>query len=199
MKPYLLTLIAVLLAPTLLVGCGGQRMSPYISDNLVGGDGGRIAILPFDNLSADQRAAKTLETMVMVEFLKQTSMNVIDPGVVHEALVQERVRLATAIPRANLISLGERLGVDIFIIGIVHEYAMQRATGAGGVGDVPAISLTLRALDAKSGEILWALSANKRGNDRESVFGIGRINSLDRLSNDTARDAARVFASSLRR
>jgi curli biogenesis system outer membrane secretion channel CsgG len=158
-----------------------------------------MAILPFDNLSDDQGAGKTMENLALVEFLKRTPAKIVDPGEVSAALLQERVRLATSIPKETIRSLGANLGVDLFLVGIVHEYGMQRASGAGGSGDIPVVSLTLRILDAETGDIVWAISSARRGNDRETAFGMGRIDSLEQLAQSTAMELAQAYAVSMRR
>ena len=200
MKHVFLSVFAATLVLVNFAGCGSGRIAePFTSQGLKGDAGVRMAILPFDNLSDDQGAGKTMENLVLVEFLKNTSAYIIDPGEVMAALVEERIRLATSIPREILKKLGQRLESDYFILGIVHEYTMQRMSGAGGAGEVPVVSLTLRILDAQSGEIVWATSAARRGNDREKVFGMGRIDSIEQLAQITAQEIAQNLAGSLKR
>jgi curli biogenesis system outer membrane secretion channel CsgG len=190
--------MAVMLLSALLFGCG-PSMRPFASKNLSGAEGLKMAILPFDNLSATQGAGKTMENLMLVEFLKNSPARIIDPGEMTEALSQERVRLATSIPKETIKRLGKSLGANFFIIGIVHEYQMQMASGAGGAGQVPVLSITMRIIDAENGEIVWAINAARRGNDRETVFGIGRVESIDRLAEETSREVAEAFARSLGR
>jgi hypothetical protein len=199
MRRKLPGIIAVFFLAAAFAGCGGGALEPYASQNLKGGEGLKMAILPFDNLSDDQGAGKTMENLALVEFLKRTPAKIVDPGEVSAALLQERVRLATSIPKETIRSLGANLGVDLFLVGIVHEYGMQRASGAGGSGDIPVVSLTLRILDAETGDIVWAISSARRGNDRETAFGMGRIDSLEQLAQSTAMELAQAYAVSMRR
>jgi hypothetical protein len=199
MKQFSLGIISILLFGTALGGCGGGSLDPFASQSLKGGEGVRMAILPFDNLSDDQGAGKTMENLALVEFLKRTQSKILDPGEVSAGLLQERIRLATSIPKETIQSLGGKLGVDMFLIGVVHEYGMQRSSGAGGSGEIPVVSLTLRIIDAETGDIVWAISSARRGNDRETAFGIGRIDSLEQLAHSTAVEMAQAFAVSMRR
>jgi hypothetical protein len=199
MRRKLPGIIAVFFLSAALAGCGGGALEPYTSQSLKGGKGLKMAILPFDNLSDDQGAGKTMENLALVEFLKRSPAKIIDPGEVSAALLQERVRLATSIPKETIRSLGANLDVDLFLVGIVHEYGMQRASGAGGSGEIPVVSLTLRILDAETGDIVWAISSARRGNDRETAFGIGRIDSLEQLAHSTAMELAQAYAASMRR
>jgi curli biogenesis system outer membrane secretion channel CsgG len=74
---------------------------------------------------------------------------------------------------------------------------MQMASGAGGSGQIPVIAITLRIIDAATGEIVWAINAARSGSDKETVFGIGKIRSLNTLADDMAKQIAQAFADSL--
>lgn len=181
----------------LLSNCGGS-LTPFASRELKGGGNVKMAILPLDNLSKTQGAGKIMENYVLVEFLKYSPIIIIEPGEVASVLSQERIRLATNISKETLQKIGKSLGVRLFMIGIVNEYDMQLASGAGGSGQVPIIAVSLRIIDAESGDIVWAINAPRRGTDTETVFGMGRIQSMDRLAQKTAEEIAKAFANSMR-
>src|SRR3990172_2098946 len=83
--------ILVALLALFLSGCG-PSLKPFASKDLKG-EGARMAILPFDNLSSTQGAGKSMEGLVLVEFLKKSTLKVVDPGEVSAALSKERIRL----------------------------------------------------------------------------------------------------------
>lgn len=187
---------AVALGAILLSACG-RTIKPYAGPGLGRDDGTRMAILPFENLSKAPGAARTLEGMVLVEILKESPVAIVDPGEVADALSRERVRIATSMSREAMVAVAKALGVDLVLMGTLHDYDMQMATGVGGSAQIPVLSATLRVVDARTGEIVWAANAARRGTDRETVFGIGRVHSLDALAEETAADMARAFAASM--
>lgn len=189
--------VLTIIAAFLLTGCA-ESIKPFAGRNLAGGEGVKLAILPFDNLSKTPGAGKTMENFVLVEFLKRTPIQIVDLGEVIAVLSDERVRLATSIPRETIQSIGGKLGVDLLMIGVLHAYEMQTLSGASGSGQVPVIALSVRIINTATGEIVWASNATRRGNDRESIFGIGRVNFLDALAESTAGEVATAFAQSLR-
>lgn len=193
-----LPVLPLLLAAAFLCGCGPSLKS-FAGKDLKRGEGVKMAILPFENLSKAQGAGKSMENFVLVEFLKHAGVRIVDPGEVAAILSKERVRLATSIPKETLIALGKGLGVDLFMVGTLHDFDMQLATGAGGSGQIPVVAVSLRILDASTGEIVWASNVARRGNDRETVFGIGRIHSLNNLAEETAAELAKAFAASLKK
>lgn len=187
-----LPILAAALAALLLGGCGAT-VKPYAGPALKKREGVKMAILPFDNLSKATGAGKSLEGMILVEFLKRAPVTIVDPGEVAAALSKERIRIATSMSRESLDALAKDLGVELVLLGTLHEYDMQAGTTGG---QIPILAVTLRVLDAPGGEIVWAANAARRGTDRETVFGIGRIYSLNTLAEETAAEMAQAFADS---
>lgn len=190
----LISCAGVTLFLLLTAGCAKPHVRPFTSSSLKGGQGLKMAILPVDNLSRSANTGRSLDNILLVEFLKRVPATVIDPGEVAAAISDARVRLATSIPRETVKSLGKRLEVDFFVIGIVHEYEIQAVSGPGGTVSVPVITVTVRVLDAATGNIVWATNVTRRGNDRETVFGIGRIGSVSDLAERMAEELAEAFA-----
>ncbi len=190
--------IPVVLFPIVLSGCG-PSIKPFVGRNLKGGENVRMAILPFDNLSSSPGAGKSMESLVLIEFLKRSPVKIVDPGEVAAVLSKERIRIATSIPKETIRTLGAELGVGLLMMGVVHQYDMETATGAAGSGNIPVVAVTVRIIDAESGDIVWASTATRRGNDREIVFGIGKIQSLNTLAETTAAELAQAFADSFRK
>ena len=180
----------------LAAGCAKSTLRPYTSSDF---KAGKMAILPFDNLSAAQGASKTMENLVLVEFLRLPIFTIVEPGEVSAALSEARVRLATSMPKETVIKLGKDLGVDLLMLGVVHEHELKRFSGAGGSGEVPVVAVSVRILETRTGNIVWAANANRTGNDRESVFGIGRIQSINELAAETAVELARSCAAAFGR
>lgn len=181
----------------LSAGCGKAHVRPFTSKNLKGGEGLRMAIIPVDNLSKSTNTGKSLDNILLVEFLKRVPATVLDPGEVTAAISEARVRLATNIPRETIKSLGKKLEVNYFIIGIVHEFEVQAVSGPSGTVQVPVITFTMRVIDAETGDIVWATNVTRRGNDRETVFGIGRVGSVNALAEQMAEELAEAFGKAI--
>ncbi|MCM2357201.1 MAG: CsgG/HfaB family protein [Geobacteraceae bacterium] len=191
------TMVLVLFFGAMLSGCQSSPIKPYISKNFKGGEGMKMAILPFDNMSKTQGAGKALENIMMIELLSRTPLTVVDPGEVSAALSQERVRMTTTIKREAVRNLGKNMGVNFLMVGAIHEYDFQSFTGVSGA--IPVIAITMRLIDTNSGDIVWAGNATRRGNDRETVFGIGRIQSMNALAEQVAIEFAEAINKALQR
>ena len=84
---------------------------------------------------------------------------------------------------------GSELGADALLIGSVLAFGYRDAD----VGAVPEFSVTLRLIETPGGKCLWSGTQARSGNDRESVFGIGRIDNLERLATAAVRDLVATF------
>lgn len=139
----------------------------------------RIAILPFDNLSEEPDAAKRITTILLTElFSRSKTFNVVELGEVEKALIDERVRSTGEIEIEVAKKLGDKLNVDYLVLGSVVEYKFVLE----GNNNIPVIGIATRAIDTKTGTLYWSAVQYGRGNQKEKVFGIGRIVSLSQLS-----------------
>jgi hypothetical protein len=184
-----LRLTVGLLALSLLAaaGCGGKPS--YFRDDIAGAEpGSRVAVLPLVNLTKDVNAPDVVMNALVVELLATNRFVVIDPGVVEEVIQRERIRLTDRIPLETLQGLGAALGVDYVFVGSVNEYQMTKETQ----DLIPTVSIALRMVSCSTGAILWASTHSKRGNDTETVFTLGRIETLEELTSITAREMART-------
>jgi hypothetical protein len=167
---------AVLLA--LVSGCKESGPSTQIYVKKAAGQRLRIAVLPFDNVSREQDAGRIVTTTVITYLLSTGDFDVVEPGVVYNALTSEAVRLTEGITLDTCQKLQPKLNADAFIIGLVEEFGEVRI----GPDSYPAISFSARLVDARTAEILWAATISKTGAEGVKIFDIGRISSLGKLS-----------------
>lgn len=75
--------------------------------------------------------------------------------------------------------LVDELGVGTIVTGIVTEFLPSR----GGDSEIgPHVELTLRMIDARTGELTAAASVVRDGADTETLFGIGRTDAIGELT-----------------
>lgn len=188
--------LCVLLAIVFMtLSCAGDKkplLTPYEFDKYSSPPMPRLAILPLENFSPSERASKKVSDIFLVEFLKMKNIYLIEPGNIEIALADERIRNTSIMPMKTVKVLADRLNADLIMIGSILEFEMQQSRG--GTGTVPMLSLTLRILDARTGNIVWAANVNSRGDDKEKLFGIGKIHSLDKLVETTAKEIVYEFS-----
>ncbi len=181
--------MSVFLATALVAGCAPSPRV-YTSNEFKLHGEIRVAVLPFDNLTDAEGAARHVHDIFTVELLKTGKFSVVDPGEVEGVLTSERIRFISELSSEQTRKIASDLNVSALIEGTVLEYGIRQVQGYN-VTEVPFISLLVKMVDAGSGKILWASSYSRNGNDTEKVFGIGRITSLDRLTEVMAREVVK--------
>lgn len=150
----------------------------------------KIAVLPFENLSADGGAGEKLQTIFLVELLKRNKWEVLEPGEVEGALKDLRIRATDKLSSVQAGRLKEKLGVDWIFFGTVLEFS----TPPPGSNEAPVVSLTARILDAGEGEIVWAAFGSRQGDDSEFLFEVGKVNSTSELAKKIAEKMVAALA-----
>ncbi len=144
----------------------------------------RIAVFPLENLSELPEAASRMTNILTSELYNAQIVNVVEPGEVQQFILRSRIRKPTQLDVNTIRDASRQLNADGIIFGSVNEYEMISTE----LGMLPAISITLRLVDANSGEIVWAMTHSLQGDFKEKAFGIGRVNSLANLSVFALRD-----------
>lgn len=178
------------LAVLALLGAAGCGSKPsYYRNDIAGAEpGSRVAVLPLVNLTRDMNAPDVVMNALVVELLATNRFVVVDPGVVDEVIQRERIRLTDRIPLETLQGLGAALGVDHVFVGSVNEYQMAKDSQ----DVVPSVSIALRMVACSTGAIVWASTHSKRGNDTETIFTLGRVETLEELTSIAAREMTKT-------
>lgn len=178
-----------LLGLALLASAGcGSKPSYYRNDVAAVEPGSRVAVLPLVNMTRDVNAPDIVMNALVVELLATHRFVVVDPGVVDEVIQRERIRLTDRIPLETLQKVGATLGVDHVFMGSVNEFEMTRQSQ----DFVPTVSIALRMVSCSTGTIVWASTHSRRGDDAESIFTLGRVETLEELTSIAAREMTRT-------
>jgi len=148
-----------------------------------------LAILPPVNLSSYEHAPDIVVNSLLVEMLQTDVFNVTDPGLVENIILEKRVRVTDRLSLEALRELGEALEVTYLMVGTINEFGFLQDGGS----NLPMVSISLRIVTCANGQIVWATSHSRRGDDSESVFGIGRIETLDQLATVTVHEMTRTL------
>lgn len=151
---------------------------------------GRGVLLPLQDRVGRAEVAELTETLLRQALADRADL--IETGDVRDILRSMRVRDASNEPLDRLAVLGERLGAEWFFLATLHEARAGRAPqrqsseATGGQrfadsGDTPQLVLSARVLLTDSSELWWAGFDGASGRDRERVFGLGEIETLDEL------------------
>ncbi len=167
MKPSaIICLLVSVTALILMTGCA-SREPVFEEDEALP----VLAVMPLANLSESGDA----QSQIMPELcaaLGRRGIPAISDADMRPILRRHRIRGGGVLTRSDIDSIREATGASAILFGSVDFYAE---------GINPEMGMSLRVLDARSLEILFASSASVTGDDFAGLFGIGRIDSLDRL------------------
>jgi hypothetical protein len=171
-----------LLAATLaLAGCaaGGPAVRAQ-------GSGGRatLAMLPLENLSGRAEYGERFSRLVWGTLGRTGRFDVVDPGEVDGVLVELRIRSAGSLTTEQVLKAAGRLKARWIVAGTLLECGTVHTPD----GDLPSFGLALRVLDGRTGKVVWTDLRSRTGQDRETIFGWGREENLDRLAQSTANE-----------
>jgi TolB-like protein len=149
----------------------------------------RVAVVPFSNYTGDRDAPDQVLPLILVELARLPGVSVVEPGKVEAVLDQEPWLLFDRIPPDLVDRFGEEMEADALLVGSILAYGQRD----GAVGPVPEVSVACRLLEVPGGKILWSVVHSRDGEDGESVFGLGREESLNRLAREAVRETLETF------
>jgi hypothetical protein len=130
----------------------------------------KIAVLPLENLSQDQQAGERVRKVVVSEILAAGVLDVIEPAQVNQALGQQQIQSISGVSAKQINELGKGLGVQAFVVGSVDNYERLNVGG----GSFAEVAITLRAVDAATGTVIWSTSKSAGGAGvMGRLFGFG--------------------------
>lgn len=149
-------------AAVMLVGCSSAMTRVHRAGNVK--STAKWALLPVQNHSETPQAGERIEAMLDT-LLRKQGVNQLDryplqPEDDAHLLASDRQRYETALEWAR----GARF--DYAITGSVEEWRYK-----SGLDGEPAIGITMRVLDVRTGRVLWSASGTQTGGAAENASG----------------------------
>ncbi len=147
----------------------------------------KIAVLPFDNLTGEEDAGEKVTEIFTMELMHTGRFNVAEPGRVKKAMKERRIRTTRDMDLEAAKWLGESLDLNLILVGSVLDFEVQEFQNKR----VPVVTVISRLVHTNTGVTLWAAYRSRKGDDRETIFGWGRITSLSELGSTVASEMLR--------
>lgn len=158
----------VLLIAALATACGTPRR--YVKTDADLGAITTVAVLPFENVTADKLCADRVHKIFLTELLNFDAFRVVEPGQLLRAMRREQVEPGTITPD-DMKKLGEQLKAEALFLGTVLEYDEGRSSGTAAS---PRVRLQFRLVDTHTGTTLWSASETLGGVTLTArLFGFG--------------------------
>ncbi len=149
----------------------------------------RIAVLPFVSETDYPLANTIVYRIFMAELVRTGRFDVAQEGDVREVFSHMRIWPDQQPHIEHINILGDRLGVGLIITGTVVEMAEVP------VADIvnPVIALSLRIIDARSGETLWYTYHQREGEHYRKVMHFGVLNTVTSLANKVSQEVLELW------
>ena len=174
--------VVTLLAAASLTGCASNPQ--YFRADLELEQPATLAVMPLVNLSKYDEAGDVVLNSLLIQLLDIDFFQIVDPGLVDHAVLERRIRFTDRLPMATMQELGRALNAEYLLLGTVNEFDMITSR----TETVPLVSISVRIVRSETGTIFWAATHTRRGDDAESVFGLGRIMTLEQLTAVAVKD-----------
>ena len=160
--------ILVVLILLCVGACAGSVK--YRDPNMDFGSIQKVAVLPFANLSRDEKAADRVRDVYTNMLMATGGLYLLPPGEVARGLSRAQLADRSAPSEEEIKRLGGILGVDAVMTGVVKEYGEVRS---GSVSS-NLVSMSLRMFEVKTGKVVWSASSTKGGvSTTDRLFGGG--------------------------
>jgi TolB-like protein len=169
-KVQLMKHFVIIAASALILGgCSTTHsQTRYLHKNADLGAIGKVAVLPFDNLTQEHSAGDKVQRVFYLELLSLDVFEVIEPGQVTKIL-RGGAAMDTLGP-AEFQKLGKDLGVDAVFTGSVVDFAEART----GNAPTPDVTIQLRLIETHTGSTVWSAGQTRTGAAVSTrLFGVG--------------------------
>ncbi len=148
--------------------CAGT--AKYRDPNMDFGSVRKVAVLPFANLTKEERAADRVRDVFTNALLATGGLYLLPPGEVARGISRAQVDNRTSPTEEEVKRLGSVLTVDAVITGVVREYGEARS----GSASANMISVSLQMFEVKTGKVVWSAASTKGGvTTVDRLFGSG--------------------------
>ena len=129
----------------------------------------RVAVIPFLNINARKHAGKIVALHTVKQFHRYANIQVIEPGLIREALLKYRMVMQSgpSLAASDLLHSPDILGADIIVSGRAFDYQ-------GEVGKSK-VDFSVQAFDGVKREVLWASRSYAVGDEGVYFFDWGRV------------------------
>ena len=172
-----------------LAGCAPGPQG-FLREGLDQGREMRVAVLPFANATDAPCAGWMVTAAFVAALMGREGYAVEQYGNVKMFLVARRVLPRRGLDLATLAGMRRRLGVDAVVLGRVEAFGPK---GPVGWDAVPEVAVSLRMVDARTGEVLLMAEHRRHGDDTVPLLDIGRVRTEGELARLLAEDVVAML------
>jgi TolB-like protein len=144
----------------------------------------RVAVLPFGNRSTRVSAGAAMAEILSHEWFQESGVEIVELSELRSALVRAKIRTLQEADAATLASIGSALDVRYFVLGNVDRLGEEVIVHNQ---PFPVLDVSLRIVDAHTGQIQRTASLQLCGAEFETLLGLGAVRDAFELTRRGAR------------
>ncbi len=149
----------------------------------------KVAVYPFGNLSQDKNASLRVQSVFLMELLRQEGLRVIEPGTVRKAAQDLRLPAAGELTPDQLMALGQAIGADGVFQGTVEDYGLERQSSSKTFF----LTASFTFSETVTGMTIWRSQVNNSGDSLfRKLFGGGSASLFD-VTREAVNDAQKTL------
>ena len=149
----------------------------------------RVAVLPFVAELPRRELGQLLASQFTEHLVEGGGMDVLEPGVVRDALLQARVIQDGGPSLPQVDALRALLDVDLVVSGRVTEFESR-----GETPRTPFVGFSSRGIDTRTRQAVWSSFSYATGDGDVGIFGTGRVRSSITLTSELVSGVAQALA-----
>jgi hypothetical protein len=143
-----------------------------------------VAVLPFVNLTADDKAGERVRDVFSTMMQATGAVYVVPPGEVAKALGRTRTASGSDPSPEEITAIGSSVKADVVVTGVVREYGQVRS----GNSTANTIALSVKIFATESGKVIWSGASTAGGVTASDRFFGGGGEPMELVTEDALTD-----------
>jgi len=150
----------------------------------------RIAVTKFDNkvkgVSGNWNLGEGMAEMLTTELIKTKRFVVVERQALQDILGEQELGQTGIVRKETAAKVGQVLGAQIIVRGVVSEFEQNESGGGGGIGfggfklglksSNAHVAVDIRLIDATTGQVLHSHNASGKAESSGVAFGVSKGN-----------------------
>ncbi len=148
-------LLFFILCIFLITGCGPKH---YVREKVEPAGIKKVAVMPFENFTADEYAAEKIRRIVIADLLSR-GVDVVEPGEITRIIREAKIKSLSSIKTTEVQEIGKASGAYAIMMGSVEYYGISHGVSV----TYPEVTANFKLMETSTGKVLWSVRHTSGG------------------------------------
>ena len=178
-------LLSLLIFILLITGCGPKH---YVREKVAPAGIKKVAVMPFENFTADEYAAEKIRRIVITDLLSRV-VEVVEPGEITRIIREFKIKSLSSMKTSELQEIGKASGAYAIMIGSVEYFGISRGVSV----TYPEVTANFKLMETSTGKVLWSVRHTSGGADFWTRHFGSEGRSLSEAAGEVVRESMNTF------